>query len=308
MSTLVINTPEEVLPKQKARQNQRSRTPRKTRTDLQARLQREIDVALDAIESPAVYGIARTILGDLAKLFEKLSLIDSNLRKLDTLLENLSLLEMLQCDTRLLIEFIETKAIRTEGVSQDLVEVLDGLSYCIAHDLKRIFERGLVDYITDYSTPVVYGKIVYAHGLLSNCFQQTTITILQLFNPSVDPVRLFNLEERVRQSLVLCNELSSLMRIVQKAEEEDSSETLQKVVNAAIKFRDESMQYLLYVDWREYERLAFGLITSIETNGDSTELLHQFGCYLEVLYGHVKMRASLREMFPSLSESHLANF
>jgi hypothetical protein len=308
MSTLVLNTLEEVLPQRIADQNQRSLAPPKTGTDLQARLQREIDVALDAIESPAVYGIARPILENLSKLFEKLTLIQHNLHKLDTLLENLEILEVLQRDSRMLIDFIETKATHTEGVSQELVEVLDGISYCIAHDVKRVFERELVDYITDYSTPVVYGKIVYAHGLLSNCFQQTTITILQLFNPSVDPVRLFNLEERVRQSLVLCNELSSLMRAVRQAEEEGSSETLQQVVYGAIKFRDESMQYLVYLDWREYERLAFELIASIETDGNSKEILHQLGCYLEVLYGHVKMRASLRDMFPSLSESHLVNF
>ena len=306
MSTLLLNTPEELLPQQIADQNQLALKPQKT--DLQARLQREIDVALDAIESPAEYGIARPILEDLSKLFEKLSWIQSNLQKLDTLIENLSILEMIQRDTRRLIDFIETKAICTEGVSQEFVDLLDGMNYCIAHDLKRIFERELADYITDYSTPVVYGKIVYAHGLLSNCFQQTTITILQFFNPLVDPVRLFNLEERVRQSLVLCNELSSMMRVVRQAEEEGSSETFQQVVYSAIKFRDESMQYLVYLDWREYERLAFEMIASIETNSTSRELLHQFGCYLEVLYGHVKMRASLRDMFPSLSESHLVNF
>lgn len=215
---------------------------------------------------------------------------------------------MLHRDVRRLIDFIETKAMRTEGVNQELVDVLDGMSYCIAHDLKRIFECELVDYITDYSTPVVYGKIVYARGLLANCFQQTMITFLQVFNPSVDPVRLFNLEERVRQSLVLCNELSSLMQVVRLAEENGSADTLQRVVHDAIKFRDESMQYLMYLDWREYERLAFGLVTSIETNSDSKELLHQFGCYLEVLYGHVKMRASLRDMFPSLNENRIVNF
>ncbi|HEX6731125.1 MAG TPA: hypothetical protein VF074_13970 [Pyrinomonadaceae bacterium] len=308
MSTLVVTPPELLLPKQIADQNQRSLAPPKTGTDLQARLQREIDVALDAIESPAEYGIARPILENLSRLFEKLTLIQSNLRKLDTLVENLSILEMIQRDTRMLIDFIETKAMRTEGVSQELVDVLDGMSYCIAHDLKRIFERELVDYITDYSTPVVYGKIVYAHGLLSNCFQQTVITILQFFNPSVNPVRLFNLEERVRQSLVLCNELSSMMRVVRQAEDEGSSHAFRQVVYDAIKFRDESMQYLVYLDWREYERLAFELIASIETNGNSQELLHMFGCYLEVLYGHVKMRASLRDMFPSLNESHLVNF
>jgi hypothetical protein len=307
MSTQILTPTDEVLAQPIAELSQRPLAAQKAGSELQARLQHEIDVALDAIENPAVYKVARTILEELARLFERLSLIESNLRKLDTLLENLSILEMLQCDIRELVDFIETKAMHTDGVSQELTDVLDGMSYGITHDLKRIFERELVDYITNYSTPLVYGKIVYAHGLLTNCFQQTVITFLHTFNPSVDPVRLFNLEERVRQSLLLSNELSCLMRVVRQAEEQGSSNTLQRVVHGAIKFRDESMQYLSYLDWREYERLAFGLISSIETSGDSNELLHQFGCYLEVLYGHVKMRASLRDMFPSLSENCVVN-
>lgn len=307
MSTQILTPPDEVLAQPIAKLSQRPFAAQKAGSELQARLQHEIDVALDAIESPAVYKVARIILDELARLFEKLSLIDSNLRKLDTLLENLSILEMLQCDIRALVDFIETKAMRADGVSEELADMLDGMSYGINHDLKRIFEQELVDYI-NYSTPVVYGKIVYAHGLLANCFQQTMLTFLQVFNPSVDPVKLFNLEERVRQSLMLSNELSCLMRVVRQAEEQGSSDTLQQVVHGAIKFRDESMQYLSYLDWREYERLAFGLISSIETNGDSNELLHQFGCYLEVLYGHVKMRASLRDMFPSLSDDCVVNF
>jgi hypothetical protein len=58
------------------------------------------------------------------------------------------------------------------------------------------------------------------------------------------------------------------------------------------------MQYLMYRDWRGYEHHSLALITSIESDLDSKSLLHQFGCYLEVLYGHVKMRAVIRDLFP----------
>jgi hypothetical protein len=58
------------------------------------------------------------------------------------------------------------------------------------------------------------------------------------------------------------------------------------------------MQYLMYKDWRGYESLALEVITAIENNLDSKQLLHRFICYLEVLYGHVKMRAVLAEAFP----------
>jgi len=40
------------------------------------------------------------------------------------------------------------------------------------------------------------------------------------------------------------------------------------------------------------------VITAVENNLDPKPLLHRFICYLEVLYGHVKMRAVLADEFP----------
>jgi hypothetical protein len=252
---------------------------------------------------PAVHEIAQTILNEIVGLFGRLSLIESNLHELDTLLENLSILEVVQFETRSLIDFINTRAMRTAGLSDQLHEVLDGIGYTITHDVRRIFERELLGSLRKLSTPVVYGKIVHAHGLLTNCLQQSAITLLQVLNPSFDSFGLFNdSEERLRQSLVLCRDLSSLMRIVRQAEVDSTPDLLRKVVDSILEFRDGSMQYLMYRDWRGYERLALDVISLIESNGDSKELLHQLACFLEVLYGHVKMRAVLKDMFPSSGE------
>jgi hypothetical protein len=127
--------------------------------------------------------------------------------------------------------------------------------------------------------------------------------LLQVFNPTLDPIHIFDdFEERLRQSLLLCSDLAALMRVVRQAEADPTPDMLHAVVQHALKFRDGSMQYLMYRDWRGYERLALALITSIETNGDSRDLMHQFRSYLEVLYGHVKMRAVLRDMFPNSND------
>ncbi len=137
-----------------------------------ANLERETASVIQHIESPAVREIVQNILSELVRFFDWLSRIESNLHKLDTLLENLSLLEVLQFEAHGLIEFIEARAIPSESVSEKLREVLEGIVYGINHDLRRIFERELVRSVTDQSTPLVYGKILHAHGLLTNCFQQ----------------------------------------------------------------------------------------------------------------------------------------
>lgn len=270
---------------------------------LQRRLKKEIELALANIDDCAVREAAETMLCEISQLFSRLSLVESNLRKLDTLQENLSILEMMQFDIHSLVQYIQFKALRIEGLSEKLHDLLDGISYGITHDAKRIFEQGLLGNVANQTTPVVYGKILHAHGLLTNCFQQSAITILQALNPSIDPLMLFDdFEQRLRQSLSLCRDLSSLMRVVHHTQLDRSPDNLRTVVDAVMEFRDGSMQYLMYRDWRGYERLALELLTAIEHNRDTKDLLHQFACYLEVLYGHVKMRAVLRDMFPSQSE------
>ena len=267
--------------------------------EVQANLQHEIDSVVRQITNPELHEISQTILGEMLRFFDWLTRIENNLHKLDTLLESLSLLEVLEFEARSLTDFIDTRAIRLAAGNERLHEVLDGISYGITHDLRRIFERELVRGVTEQSIPIVYGKIMHAHGLLSNCFQQSTITLLQVFKPGLDAATLFNdVELRLQQSLILCKDLSSLMRFVRLAQANGDPDVMRSVTARILEFRDGSMQYLMYKDWRGYESLALEVITAIENNLDPKPLLHRFICYLEVLYGHVKMRAVLADKFP----------
>jgi len=267
--------------------------------EVQANLQHEVDLVLQGIAHPNLREISQTILGEMLRYFDWLDRIENNLQKLDTLLESLSILEVLEFDARSLTDFIDTRAIRLAAGNERLLDVLDGVSYGITHVLRRVFERELVRGVTEQSIPIVYGKILHAHGLLTNCFQQSTITLLQVFNPSLDASTLFNdVELRLQQSLILCKDLSSLMRFVRLAQAKDDPDVLRSVTARILEFRDGSMQYLMYKDWRGYESLALEVITAVENNLDPKPLLHRFICYLEVLYGHVKMRAVLADDFP----------
>ena len=267
--------------------------------EVHANLQHEIDLVLRSIADPELRQVSQIILSELVRFFDWLDRIENNLHKLDTLLESLSLLEVLEFEARSLVDYIEMKARKVSNSNERLNEVLDGITYGITHDLRRIFERELVRGVTEHSTPIVYGKILHAHGLLTNCFQQSTITLLQVFNPRLNAQTLFNdIESRLKQSLVLCRDLSSLMRFVRLSQANSDPDVLRTVVGRILEFRDGSMHYLMYKDWRGYESLALEVITAIENNLDAKPLLHRFLTFLEVLYGHVKMRAVLAENFP----------
>src|SRR3982751_1433598 len=190
-----------------------------TQQEVHENLRQQIGLTIKQIADPELREISQTILSQMLRFFDWLARIENNLHKLDTLLESLSLLEVVEFEARSLIDFVEAKAIKIAAGNERLHEVLDGISYGITHDLRRIFERELVRGVTEQSIPIVYGKILHAHGLLSNCFQQSTITLLQVFNPSLDASKLFNdVELRLQQSMVLCRDLNSLMRFVRLAQ------------------------------------------------------------------------------------------
>jgi hypothetical protein len=294
MSTLVSSLDEIVfqplLLELPAERNRAGERPRALPPDLQIR----VESAIKRIEDPAVRETTGSLMEQVIRLLDWLNLIDSNIHKLDTLRENLSLFELVHIEARSLVEFIELRVIEMASVSTVLRDVLDGIGYTITHDLRRVFECELMGPIAEQSTPVVYGKIVHAHGLLSNCFQQSTITLVRVIDPELDGASLFNdAEERLEQSLLLCGDLLSLIRIVRRAQERPGPDTLNSLVEQIVAFRDGSMQYLMYRDWKAYEKLAHEIMMSIEHNGDPVPLLHQFLCYLETVFGHVRMRAVL---------------
>jgi hypothetical protein len=270
-----------------------------TQREVQANLKSAVIRTIDSIHDRDLRNVTEIILSEMLRFFDWLDRIENNLHKLDTLMESLSLLEVLEFEARSLLDFIEGRAMRVGAGNERLHEVLDGITYGITHDLRRIFERELVRGVTEHSTPIVYGKILHAHGLLTNCFQQSTITLLQVFNPQLNASSLFNdIESRLKQSLVLCKDLSSLMRFVRLSQANSDPDVLRTVVDRILEFRDGSMHYLMYKDWRGYESLALEVITAIENNLDAKPLLHRFLTFLELLYGHVKMRAVLAENFP----------
>src|SRR5215208_8042636 len=80
--------------------------------EVQANLQHEVDLVTTNIADPELREISQTILCEMLRFFDWLDRIENNLHKLDTLLENLSLLEVLEFETRSLLDFIETRAMK----------------------------------------------------------------------------------------------------------------------------------------------------------------------------------------------------
>jgi len=144
----------------------------------------------------------------------------------------------------------------------------------------------------------IVGKLYRAHDLLTNCLQQSTITLAMVFDAELDGTKLFNNSDmRFRQSLQLCEDLGQLIQLVAASEGTPTQLELDSLVEGIQKFRNESMELLMYSDWPQFETVCAQIHPQADPR-QLTAVLHQFRCYLETLLGQVRMRAVLANVFP----------
>ena len=207
-----------------------------------------------------------------------------------------------------LVDFMLATATETASQYELLSETLDGISFAMSHDVKRIFASELKPLQGKASEQLSKGTVAYVQGLLRNCLQQSIITLAQVFDPSLDGARLFdNNKARLRESLILCRDLLDMLQILHAAETEVQRQ-LPILVNRVHRFRNESMQFLMYKDWQEFETITESVMVYGAETFEPGSPLHSFKCYLETLLGQVKLRAVLVDvfcdLFPEVEESN----
>lgn len=259
----------------------------------------QISCVVRDIEPPAISEVIKVVFDDLLRLLECLDLIEVHLRKVEFAEQTFELFQLIHDDARALVNFILREGLQRDVMSEELFDTLDGISFAVNHDLQRVFENNpITSNGAGTGSPAVVGKLYRAHDVLTNCLQQSTITLAMVFDPELDGSRLFNNSDmRFRQSLQLCEELGQLIQLVTASEEDPSEDACNTLAHGIQKFRNESMELLMYSDWPQFESIC----EQIDPEHDARELravLHQFRCYLETLLGQVRMRAVLANVFP----------
>ncbi len=271
----------------------------------QPTLESQIDLILGNTQYLPILQTVRRIFNDLVRLLDALRLMEANLYQVG---ETLALLELVQADTLSLLDFTEKQALRTEGISEGLYEVLDGMSFALRHEVRRVFEENLRELSSEEPREITQAKIADAHRILTNCLQQSIITLAQVFDPRLDGRQLFdNSKARLKQSLLLCKDLWTMINLVRRAERSFDEDVINQVIDRVKAFRNGSMHYLMYRDWGHFERIVEELDCSLRGELDSGPVLHQFLCYLETLLGQVKLRGVLAEMMPDFFSNQIGN-
>jgi hypothetical protein len=185
-------------------------------------------------------------------------------------------------------------------MNDELIDILDGITFAVSHDLRRVFEPEQWTGASQKSSHTVVGKLYRAHDLLTNCLQQSTVTLAMVFAPDLVGAKLFNNSDlRFRQSLQLCDDLTDLLQLIASCEGRHDQTALSNLSDAVERFRNQSLECLMYSDWSQFESFCESIKVAESSEPEFQPILHQFRCYLETLLGQVKMRAVLADVFPS---------
>jgi hypothetical protein len=249
---------------------------------------------------------------DLLEIFKAFSRLLTLLRFVEASLKGdaqlkrlLPVFTLMNEETRALLDFIEGRALRVEGVERGASEILDGTAYAVRMELRKAFEHELTGLCSVRQPPQLYAKVENATGLLRDCYQQSVVALAHSFEPELDGGSLFHsFTTKLEQSLELRRELWKLVMLVARASADGHEPPARQVLEAMSAFGEGAQRYLMYKDWDALERFTEE-IDSARDAGELSRTLHRFEAYLETLFGQVNMRAVLadRPFDPKSSDS-----
>ena len=250
---------------------------------------------VDSLKPASLGATMNRVFTDLARLLDYLRLIEKKVQQDQLLASTFSVFTNVHKESLALIEQIDADMLHLEGASEELLTTLDGISYAIGHEIGRVYGFELVG-INDPQSPPIRAKLERAHGLLRNCFQQSTIALTQVFDPALDGEELFNdFQARREEALTLYRDLWSLVGLARRADKECDQFSVALLLAHLKRFRDGSMCYLMYRDWEEYERFV-KQVTAARRILEIGPALEGLTCYLETLLGQVRLRSVLANL------------
>lgn len=250
-------------------------------------------VLLDAPETfPAGHDLL-AMLPRVAVTLKTLGIVGRMLRNDEPLKPALLLFARVYEETRDLVAFVNNRLARYTDETTELFGMLDGASYTISMEIRKVYDDELKGVIGIRPAPTVYAKFEAAYSLMTETLQQLLAGFARLSDPSVTALDLFpNFAEKLGQSLIVRSEMWKMLQSVRAVEQSPESESVSALRKDLKSFLEKTIGYLFYKDTEALERFCEEIFAT-EDKKDLVPILHRFGAYIETLFGQVNMRAVL---------------
>lgn len=196
-----------------------------------------------------------------------------------------------------LLAYITEAVATADFLNEDVKDTLDGMRFVIAHEMSKVFRMDFTALTGATGAPYSRAGLTRAWGLMHNCLQQTTITLAQTFDPAACGEHLFDdYQSKVENSLALYRDLNLLLQKVSRAQKANGILLKHSLIRHMELFRDETMHFLMYKDWAEFENFVEKIKEAFEEIESFDNVLQEFAPYLDTLIHHVGMREVLRHV------------
>jgi hypothetical protein len=257
-----------------------------------------VEAPAKQIQFPADEAV-QPISNELRSLLNHLKIVEDALMQGGDIQRTVVVFKLIHQRVLSVIEKIEALRSVLGTDHQRLREALDTTSFALKHEMRRVYDveaKGLGEL---GGVRFSRSTLTRAYGLLQNCFQQSVITLTQVFNPALEGGELFeDYKARGEQSLVLRRELTVLLKKVRGITKDSGVLQMLNVINTLKRFRLETMHFLMYRDWEGFEAFVDEIITTYDEAGDLDPVIKRFAPYLETLINHVNMRTVLNSKKP----------
>jgi hypothetical protein len=249
-----------------------------------------------ALQPEPRFKVVTPVFVEVARILDYLRVIEGCLSRDKTLQRSWTIFKLVRERATALTGYIGRNLPKEAG-DAGLRDVLDGTHFIISHELRRVFQEEIPGLGDPGGFRASRAQLACAHSLLQNCFRQSAVALAQHFDPALDGEAVFcDYREKAERAFTLYRELSSLINEVGRAE--GAREVMPKLalINRLKRFRAETMHYLFYKDWEEFERFCDEVTRTCEELGELGPVLHRFGQYLRTLQSHVGMRGELKSI------------
>jgi hypothetical protein len=254
---------------------------------------------ISGIEVPSQRRNAAKVFLELFRLLHYLEYTDPE-RTSDTDLRSTVLIfSLITSDARLLMTFIEKRAVRGLEPQSNLYQLYDSFVYCVPLELKKVLNTELLDISVARQADSVRTRVENSHGILKDCFQQSVVQLAQAFDPTVDGADIFpDFTAKREQSVMLRQGLVRLIKGLREFETRRDEASALAMKDEISSFYDHNIKYLMYRDWSGFE-LFFIEILKCGSLPALHQIAHRFDTFLMTLLREVQKRSILQNLPPT---------
>ncbi len=214
---------------------------------------------LGRLTDPANKGVLATLFVQLFKELRYVEMARATIGSPATRKRALLVFSLLRGENDAFCEFIRTRLRPRFPADSPTTEGLERILHAQEQEIRKVMEVELVDVAVMRDPGLVLTRLEDAAGLLGDLYQQTVITLAEIFASDVDGRALFA-DYRTRRELSqkLRDDLAQLVRTTQLFRNAPDKKSLLTLVAGLEAFRRGSMRNLMYKDWSLVERFLAG--------------------------------------------------